>query len=164
MVFNTTFNNISVISWRSVLLVKGTRVPGENHRPVESHWYTFLNNWRRKKTITYDIGTLGPLGKAQNVVGLNQLMGSQPDLLPYSKEFLYDKDKKSLNIWKKLTCASGPSSMLQLDHGFQFSWGGDQGTTPPVLRLGVGSNSSKDEWVSNDDLAKKKIDRDSFIR
>jgi hypothetical protein len=33
MVFNTTLNNISVISWRSVLLVEETRVPGENHRP-----------------------------------------------------------------------------------------------------------------------------------
>jgi hypothetical protein len=31
MVFNATFNNISVISWRSVLLVEETRVPGENH-------------------------------------------------------------------------------------------------------------------------------------
>jgi hypothetical protein len=30
MVFNTTFNNISVISWQSVLLMKETRVPGEN--------------------------------------------------------------------------------------------------------------------------------------
>jgi hypothetical protein len=31
MVFNATFNNISVISWRSVLLVRETGVPGENH-------------------------------------------------------------------------------------------------------------------------------------
>jgi hypothetical protein len=31
MVFNATFNNISVISWTSVLLVEETRVPGENH-------------------------------------------------------------------------------------------------------------------------------------
>ena len=36
-VFNATFNNISVISWRSVLLVEETGGPGENHRPVESH-------------------------------------------------------------------------------------------------------------------------------
>ena len=28
--FNVTFNNTSVISWRSVLLVKETGVPGEN--------------------------------------------------------------------------------------------------------------------------------------
>jgi len=31
MVFNATFNNILVISWRSVLLVEETGVPGENH-------------------------------------------------------------------------------------------------------------------------------------
>jgi len=37
MVFNATFNNISVISWRSVLLVEKTGVPGENHRPVASY-------------------------------------------------------------------------------------------------------------------------------
>jgi hypothetical protein len=30
MVFNATFNNISVIPWLSVLLVDETRVPGEN--------------------------------------------------------------------------------------------------------------------------------------
>jgi len=33
MVFNATFNNISALSWRSVLLVEET---GENHRPVAS--------------------------------------------------------------------------------------------------------------------------------
>ena len=37
MVFNATFNNISVISWRSVLLVEKTGVLGENHRPVAMH-------------------------------------------------------------------------------------------------------------------------------
>jgi hypothetical protein len=37
MVFNATFNNISVISWRSVLLVEEIGVPGENHRPATSH-------------------------------------------------------------------------------------------------------------------------------
>jgi hypothetical protein len=31
MVFDATFNNISVVSWRSVLLVEETRVPGKNH-------------------------------------------------------------------------------------------------------------------------------------
>ena len=34
MVFNTTFNNISVISWRSVLLVEETR---ENYRFDKSY-------------------------------------------------------------------------------------------------------------------------------
>jgi len=37
MVFNTLFNNISVISWPSVLLVEETGRPRENHRPVASH-------------------------------------------------------------------------------------------------------------------------------
>jgi len=36
MVFNATFNNISAISWRSVLLVEDTGGPGENHRPLAS--------------------------------------------------------------------------------------------------------------------------------
>jgi hypothetical protein len=33
MVFNATFNNISVISWQSVLLVEEAGVPGEKHQP-----------------------------------------------------------------------------------------------------------------------------------
>jgi len=37
MVFSASFNNISVISWRSVLLVEETGIPGENHRPATSH-------------------------------------------------------------------------------------------------------------------------------
>ena len=44
VVFNATFNNISVISWWSVLLVEETGVLGEDHRPVASHWQTLLHN------------------------------------------------------------------------------------------------------------------------
>ena len=40
MTFNATFNNISVISWWSVLLVLETGVPGGNIRPAASHWQT----------------------------------------------------------------------------------------------------------------------------
>ena len=36
MVFNATFNNISAVTWWSVLLVEETRAPGKNHRPVAS--------------------------------------------------------------------------------------------------------------------------------
>jgi hypothetical protein len=48
MVFNATFNNISAISWQSVLLVEETRVPSENHWPVASQWQTLSHNvvWR----------------------------------------------------------------------------------------------------------------------
>jgi len=37
MVFNATFNNILLISWRPVLLVEETAVPGENHGPLAGH-------------------------------------------------------------------------------------------------------------------------------
>ena len=41
MVFNVTFNNISVLSYRSVLLVEETGVPGENQKPAASHRQTY---------------------------------------------------------------------------------------------------------------------------
>jgi len=34
MVFSATYTNISVISWRSVLLLEETGEPGVKHRPV----------------------------------------------------------------------------------------------------------------------------------
>ena len=37
LMFNATFNNISIISWRLVLLVEEIGGPGENHRPVTSY-------------------------------------------------------------------------------------------------------------------------------
>jgi len=48
MVFNANFNNISV------LLVEETRVSGENHQPVASHWQTlshmlYTSPWSRFK-------------------------------------------------------------------------------------------------------------------
>jgi hypothetical protein len=36
MIWFMVFNNISAISWRLVLLVEETGVPGENHRPAAS--------------------------------------------------------------------------------------------------------------------------------
>ena len=44
MMFNATFNNISDISWRSVLLVEEIGVPGENHRPAASYWQILSHN------------------------------------------------------------------------------------------------------------------------
>jgi hypothetical protein len=44
MVFNATFNNISAISWWSVLLLEETGVSGENHRPAASHYQTLSHN------------------------------------------------------------------------------------------------------------------------
>jgi hypothetical protein len=36
--FNATFNNISAILWRPVLVVEEAEVPRENHRPWASNW------------------------------------------------------------------------------------------------------------------------------
>ena len=44
MVFNATFNNISIISWQSALQVKETGLPEENHLPVASHCQTALSH------------------------------------------------------------------------------------------------------------------------
>jgi hypothetical protein len=43
-VFNDIFNNISVISWQSVLMVEETGVPEENRRPVAGYWQTSSHN------------------------------------------------------------------------------------------------------------------------
>ena len=37
MVLYATFSSISLISWRSILLVEETGVPVENHKPVASN-------------------------------------------------------------------------------------------------------------------------------
>ena len=52
-----TFNNISVISWWSVISVEETKRPGKNHRPVASHWQTLSHNvahlpWSRFELTT----------------------------------------------------------------------------------------------------------------
>ena len=63
IVFITTFNNISVISWQSVLMVEETRIHGENHRPAICHWQTLSHNvvsstprynWNSNSQLPYD--------------------------------------------------------------------------------------------------------------
>ena len=51
MVFNATFNNISDISWWSVLFVEETGVPGENHRTVARHTGARCVRKKKKKKI-----------------------------------------------------------------------------------------------------------------
>ena len=54
-----------------------------------------------------------------------------------------DKEKK------KITAARGPSSILQLVHGFQLGWGGDQETTPEYWGRSLLSNSTFFSIVSD---------------
>jgi len=52
-VLNATFNNISVISWQSELLVEEIGVSGENHWLVTSYCYVEYNSpWARFKLTT----------------------------------------------------------------------------------------------------------------
>jgi len=44
MVFDTTFTNILVISWRRDILMKKNGIFGENHQPAASHWQNLLHN------------------------------------------------------------------------------------------------------------------------
>jgi hypothetical protein len=64
MVLNATFNNISDLSWRSVLLVEETRVPGENHRSAVSHWQTYhmILYWAHLAWAGVELTTLVVIG------------------------------------------------------------------------------------------------------
>jgi len=44
MMFNATFNNISVMSWWSVVLMEETGIPRESHRPGASQWQTLSHS------------------------------------------------------------------------------------------------------------------------
>jgi hypothetical protein len=56
----TVFNNISAISWWSVLLVEETTVPGEKHRPAACHcklYHIMLHRAGFELTTLVVIGT-----------------------------------------------------------------------------------------------------------
>ena len=75
MVLNATFNNISVISWRSGLLVEETGVPGENHRPVASHWQALSHNVvhiELTTSVVIGAGCIGSCESNYHTILLNQ--------------------------------------------------------------------------------------------
>ena len=76
MEFNASLNNISVISWWSVLLVEETGVTWENHRPVVSHWQTLsltseMIIWITRRTSN----------KKQELLIIHEYLGSPPYFL-----------------------------------------------------------------------------------
>jgi len=63
MLSKATFNSISVTSWRPIVLMEETRVPGENHRPVASHRQTSSHNVVSTTPRTgFDLTTLNIYG------------------------------------------------------------------------------------------------------
>ena len=71
MVLNAIFNNISVISWRPVLLVEETGVSGENHRSAACHWQTLsqkvVSSTPRQSGIRHVLQTLHVLVITLNI-------------------------------------------------------------------------------------------------
>ena len=57
-VANVTFNNISVISWQSVLLMKETGVPRENHQAAASHCETLSHNTISNAPLVFHMYTV----------------------------------------------------------------------------------------------------------
>ena len=55
MEFKADFNNISVISWRSVLLLDETGVTGENHRSAASFKHVVSSAHRLGGIRTYNV-------------------------------------------------------------------------------------------------------------
>jgi hypothetical protein len=51
MVLNSTFKNISFISWRAVLLVEESGVHGERNRSVASHGQALSHNVVSSQTL-----------------------------------------------------------------------------------------------------------------
>jgi hypothetical protein len=62
MVFNATFNNISAISWWSVLLVEETGVPREILRPAASHCQALSHNVSNTPRLIFELTTLVMIG------------------------------------------------------------------------------------------------------
>jgi hypothetical protein len=66
MVFNATFNNISVTSWRSVLSVEETGVLGKNQRPPAPTLSKQFENLIRLLDMRLSTGT-SPLADHRNL-------------------------------------------------------------------------------------------------
>jgi hypothetical protein len=103
MLFNATFNNISAISWRSVLLLEETRVPGWNQRPATSHWQPFSQNVVSEYTSSwagFELTTSVPVVINIDALGSYKFIRSRP----WRLLFLYNmQDDKFNNVNKNTT-------------------------------------------------------------
>jgi hypothetical protein len=73
------FNNISVISWWSVLLLEETGVPRENHRPVASH----LHN------VVIELLNIEIIEKITRIIRFHEFLMVNPDLYTQKSEHIF---------------------------------------------------------------------------
>jgi hypothetical protein len=105
MVFNVTCNNISVISWQSVLLMEEAGVPNENHWPSTSHWQTLSHNvvlMMNRDSNENKMKVHKPFNLKSNWIYMFDLIGRH-----HSNKLKIIKWNCFLNIWRKHTfCVS----------------------------------------------------------
>ena len=90
MGFNATFINISVISWRSVLLMEETGVPRERHRPAASNGKTLSHNVVSSTPCLSSIRTPNEIHKR---IGHHYNSKHNPELNPYKYTFVSPNTK-----------------------------------------------------------------------
>ena len=118
MVFNAIFNNISAISWQSVLLVEKTGVPGENLRPAASHWQTpGYNGYLQQRGITCYLHRKADLVKLcelaqelqlETATSTNDYVQSHVTLFPLNFAFLFCPGNVKKNRHRSFTLTYFP--------------------------------------------------------
>jgi len=98
MVFNATFNNISAISWRLILLVEETGVPGENHRHHFQHYFSYI------VVISFIVGGKQSTRTNQTTDKLHHRVKPVKGIPPPHSDNLISKDNSCTDI-KNNTCA-----------------------------------------------------------
>jgi hypothetical protein len=92
MVFNATFNNISVISWRSILLMEETGVPRENHRPAASHWPTSSHHIMLYRVhLVWAVFELATYYQPKQAFAHNAFLGLQPFLSAFQLRVIHKR-------------------------------------------------------------------------
>jgi len=103
MMFNATFNNISVMLWQSVLLVEESGVPGENHRPDASHWKTLSHYVVSDDKETYYIKKEIYKYRVEEFPFTLKCRNFQPEFLLYISIFILPDSQVTFDFYNTFT-------------------------------------------------------------